>query len=166
MQDIPMQPEKMLVETTPYCLHVQLFRVQSVWQTHLTVFSSSGGDTCLVISIGIIPRLVSCQPQFEESSTFSPLYSCIWWYIKSTCCRAASEVGPRASTLMGYQVWLEIFSWYLYTQSSSRIFSTLPPRRKIRFFSPAWDMSFLSDQYNEMERSSIDFEILDFSKLL
>ena len=90
MQDIPMQPEKMFVETTPYCLHVQLFRMQSVWQTHLTVFSSSGGDTCLVISIGIIPRLVSCQPQFEESSTFSPLYSCIWWYIKSIWSRSKS----------------------------------------------------------------------------
>ena len=59
MQHTPLQPEQMLVQTTPYYLHVEFFRAQSVLQPYLTIFSSSNGATCLVILIAIIPRFVS-----------------------------------------------------------------------------------------------------------
>ena len=51
MQVNPLQHEQMLVKTTPYCLHVQFFRMQSILQPYLTIFNSSGGAICLVISI-------------------------------------------------------------------------------------------------------------------
>ena len=76
MQDTPMQLEQMLVQTTPYCLHVQFFCVQSVLQPHLTVFHNFGGATCLVILIDIILHLVNCQPHFKGSSTWSFLHAC------------------------------------------------------------------------------------------
>ena len=42
----------MLVQTTLFCLHFQFFRVQSVLQSHLTIFNCSGGAACFIILIG------------------------------------------------------------------------------------------------------------------
>ena len=135
MQDTPLQPKQIVVKTTPYCLHVPFFPAQSILHPYLTIFTSSGGATCLVILIGIIPCFVRCQP----------LHSCIWWYIQSTYCCAAPKVGPQASVFTKCWVCLDIFSWYWCTRSLSRVFSLLPPSRRSRIFSPACNMSFLSD---------------------
>ena len=62
MQDTPLQPKQIVVKTTPYCLHVPFFPAQSILHPYLTIFNSSGGATCLVILIGIIPCFVRCQP--------------------------------------------------------------------------------------------------------
>ena len=124
---------------------MQFFRVQSVLKPCVTIFNSSGGTACLVISIGITPRFVSCQPHLKESSTYSPFHSCIWWYIQSTCWFTASEVDPQASNLTECQVCPNILSWNLCTRSSSRVLSLLPPSRRSRIFSPACNMSFLPD---------------------
>ena len=56
-----------------------VFRMQSVLQPHLIILNSSGGTTCLIILIGVIPCLVSCQPHIKGSSTLSHLHPCIWW---------------------------------------------------------------------------------------
>ena len=68
-QDTPLQSEQILVQTTPYYLHVQFYRTHTVLQPYLTIFNSSGGATCLVVSIGIIPCFVTCRPHFKGSST-------------------------------------------------------------------------------------------------
>ena len=54
-------------------------------------------------------------------------------------------MGPRASTFTKYWICLDIFSWYLCRRSSSRVFFLLPPNRRTRIFSPACNMSSLSD---------------------
>ena len=59
MQETPLQPEQMLVQTTPYCLHVQFFRAQSILKPYLTIFNNFVGATCLIILISIIPCFVS-----------------------------------------------------------------------------------------------------------
>ena len=69
MQDTPLQPKQMLVQTTAYCLHVQFYRAPSVLQPYSTIFNSSGGAACLVILIAIIPCFVSCQPNLKRSSS-------------------------------------------------------------------------------------------------
>ena len=55
----------------------------------------------------------------------------------------------------------DIFSWYLCTRCSSRIFPLLPPSRKSRIFSRASICLFC---LMLMKRSSMDFAILDFPK--
>ena len=92
--------------------------------------------TCSVISIGIILRLVSWQCHFKGSIAYSPLHSCVWWYIRSTCWCAASEVDPQAST-------------FTECHSSSRVFFLLSASRRSRIFSPTCNMSFLSYDSNE-----------------
>ena len=74
----PLQPKQMLVQATPYHLHVQFFRMQSVLHPYLAIFNSSGGITCLVILIAIISRSVSWQLHYKRSSALSRRESYIW----------------------------------------------------------------------------------------
>ena len=58
-------------------------------------------------------------------------------------------IGPRVSILTECWVCPDIFSWYLCTRRTSKVFSHLPLNRRSRIFSPACNMSFLSDNGNE-----------------
>ena len=46
MQNTPLQPKQMLVQTTPYCLHVQFSQAQAALQPYLTIFNSFDGAAC------------------------------------------------------------------------------------------------------------------------
>ena len=72
MQDTPLYPKQMLVQITQHCLDMQFFRVQFVVQPHLIILNSSGGATCLLISIGIIG--LQFRSHFNGSSILTPLH--------------------------------------------------------------------------------------------
>ena len=74
-----------------------VFRMQSVLQPHLIILSSSGGTTCLINLIGVIPCLVSCQPILRDPAR--PISTLV-----------SDEVGPKASTLTECYVCPDIFS--------------------------------------------------------
>ena len=75
-----------------------VFRMQSVLQPHLIILNNSGGTTCLIILIGVIPCLVSCQPILRDPA-HCPVSTPV-----------SDEVGSKASTLTECHVCPDIFS--------------------------------------------------------
>ena len=71
-QDTPRQLVHKSVQGTPHCWHVQFLREQSVLQPHLTIFSNSFGAISFVISTGITPLGVICQPQSKRVRSLLP----------------------------------------------------------------------------------------------
>ena len=76
MEEPPAAQENVSVNN-PIMSTFAVFSYTIFLMPYLTVFNSSGVATCLVISIGNIPELVSYQPHFIRSSALSPLRSCI-----------------------------------------------------------------------------------------
>ena len=144
MQYTLLQPKQMLIQTIPYCLHAEFYRAQSVLQPYLTIFDSSCGATCLVISISIIFCFVSCQSHFN-GLTHSPLSTILCDDISKT--HAAVE---RLKCVLELQLSrnvesvLHFLMIFMYTKLI-KSFLLLPHNRRSRIFSPACNMSSLSD---------------------
>ena len=156
-QDTPLQPEQMLVQTMPYCLHVQFYRAQSLLLQYVTIFNSSGGATCLVISIGIIPCFVSCQPHFKGSSSKSPLHSCIWWLYPKHLLLCSQWVHEL---LLRNLESILTFSYDIYVHKAHQEFSpSCHQREEVEFF-----LQFAICLLCLMLMKRLDFWVFDFSK--
>ena len=143
MQYTPLQSEQMLVQTMPYCLHVQFFRAQSILQqlflTALVVLLVWSFRSALFLV------LLAVNPILRD-----PAHSSLSTLVSYDICKAHIAVHhlewvQEVQLSWNVGVCLDIFSWYLCTRSSSRVFSLLPLSGRSRIFSPACNMSFLPD---------------------
>ena len=139
MQDTPLHPKQMLVQITQHSLDMQFFRVQFAVQTHLIIFNSSGGATCLLILIGIIG--LQFWSHFNGSSILTPLHSFMWRYTQRTCCIWSGYKGFNLDAM-------PCVSWHFLIIGPSKVYSLLPTDRRSSFFFPNCNMYFLSHDGN------------------